>query len=154
MRHRFAAHRFTARRFTARRFAASWLAPLALVLPPHATASGDMRPAFLSFVSRACIHQDPAHRSSAFGKRLEASADFAGWDKFSATPVARCLRERRWVPAALCASAAQVDITQRAQLNDWFEAHMDDAKKLAPVFRFVNSQDAAAGSCPQIQPGE
>ncbi len=133
---------------------ASALALLVLSLPQPAVASGDMRPAFLAFVSRACIHQDAAHRTSLFGQRQAALPDFVGWDKFSDTPVARCLKARRWVSTELCSSAAKVDITQRAQVNDWFDAHLADAKKLAPVFRFVNSAEAAGGACPEVQPGE
>lgn len=135
-------------------FTTSALSLLVLSLPQPAAALGDIRPAFFAFVSRACIHQDAAHRTSLFGKRQAASPDFVGWDKFSDTPVARCLKARRWVSAELCSSAAQVDITQRAQVQDWFDAHLADAKKLAPVFRFANSAEAAGGACPEVPPGE
>jgi len=124
-------------------------------LPQQAAASADMRPAFFAFVSRVCIHQDPAYRSSPFGKKLESSAGFSGWEKFDATPIAACLRQRRWVAAELCASAAKVDVAQREQLHEWFGAHTEDAKKLVPVFRFVNSPDAASAACPEkFQPAE
>lgn len=129
----------------------SLLTLLALWLPQHAAASGDMRPAFFAFASRVCIHQDPAHRSSPFGKTLASSPGFVGWEKFDATPVAQCLRKRNWVSAELCASAAQIDMAQKDQLNDWFGTHTADMKKLVPLFKFVNSPDAASGSCPEIQ---
>lgn len=130
------------------------LALLALSLPQHAAASGDMRPAFFAFVSRACIHQDPAYRSSPFGKKLESSAGFSGWEKFDDAPVAACLRKQHWVPAELCASAAKVDMAQAEKLHGWFRAHPEDTKKLVPLFRFVNSQGAASSPCPEIQPAE
>lgn len=135
-------------------FTTSALSLLVLSLPQPAAALGDIRPAFFTFVSRACIHQDAAHRTSLFGQRQATLPDFAGWDKFSDTPVARCLKARRWVSAELCSSAAKVDVTQRTQVHDWFDAHLSDAKKLAPVFRFANSPEAAAGACPEVQPGD
>lgn len=113
-----------------------------------------MRPAFFAFVSRVCIHQDPVYRSSPFGKTMASSADFSGWENFDANSIAPCLRKRRWVAAELCTSAAQVDMAQRDQLHDWFAAHTADAKKLVPVFRFMNSRDAASDSCPEIQLAE
>ena len=143
MRHRFST-----------RLPASLFTLLVLALPQHAAASGDMRPAFLAFVSRTCIHQDAAYRGSAFGKRLEAAPDFVGWDKFSATPVARCVMSTLAAEAHSVAGTQRFSRRQRAQLNDWFDANLDEAKKLAPAFRFVNSQEAAAGACPELQPGE
>ena len=133
---------------------ASLLILLTLSLPQHAAASGDMRPAFFAFASRVCIHQDPVYRSSPLGKRLESSPDFSGWEKFDATPVAQCLRKRRWVPAEVCASAAKVDMTQKDELNEWFVAHTADIKKIVPLFKFVNSQNAAPDSCPDVPPSE
>lgn len=133
---------------------AALLGLLVFSLPLTAAASGDTRPAFFAFVSKACMHQDPAHRSSSFGKRLESSHAFIGWDRYDATPKARCLKERRWVSAELCASAARVDVAQKDQVNEWFAAHTAEAKRLAPVFRFVNSQETPADACPAITLGE
>ncbi len=127
---------------------------LTLVLPPHAWASGDMRPALFGFVSRVCIHQDPAHRSSPFGKTMESSPGFSGWETFDASPIAQCLRKRNWVPAEICASAARVDTAQKDQLNEWFGSRTAAVKRLVPLFKFVNSPGAASGECPEIQLSE
>ena len=81
-----------------------------------------------------------------------ATSGSSGPSELRKRSLARCLRERQWVPPALCASVKQLNLEDGKQLSSWFTENEDAIQRLEPVFSYVfGAMDGRVddGTCPE-----
>jgi hypothetical protein len=122
-----------------------------LLLSAPVSATGDMRPILLVLVSNTCLAQDPALRSSPFAKSLERAVEpepaSAYWEQFDKTDAARCARDEKWIPAAMCASAVELDLQSTKAADAWFSTYAAELQSLKPVFDAMSKGRMKPGAC-------
>jgi hypothetical protein len=111
--------------------------------PAHST--NDMRGLSVMLASWMCAYQDPAFRDSPGVKVLQ---DRVPWDKFDATPLAACMREKQWLSPDFCRSMGALDLDDPIELDGWFHRNGKELQQLEPLFDFF-SQEYSPTKCPE-----
>src|SRR5215831_19874890 len=87
-----------------------------LLLASQATATNDMRPLGLVVMSQACGFQNPDFRDGLFSRTLGRSWTAEVWSKADEGAFPKCLRQKQWIPDALCKSLNALDVEDQEAL--------------------------------------
>ena len=102
-----------------------------------------------------CAMQDRKWRDTPILAALMKSEGLAlsasQWDEQDGAPLARCVRQRQWVPAAVCEGIARLDVREAGSAREFMRAQHAQVDRLAPVIAWVGramGHEDVAASCP------
>ena len=112
------------------------LAQLPCTAGPTPTQMNEL---WLMTTAFSCVAQSPEYDQTSFAISYAKLPQFQGWKEFRATPRARCLAARQWLPKALCDEVLATISAENhgARLLDLLTQHHQDALESEPINRIL-----------------